>query len=356
MTIRFTCPECGVPMKIKDELAGKSGKCPKCKAAFVVPPADIPEDEPLAEDEAAEEEWDEEEDEDEFLDMPLEVTAAPVEAPPEMPPASRDRKGASETKKATRIKPKKKSAATSDGFDPTDVLFEDEASAASAAPATPALGSTPNLAEDDAPAASSMAAMFKDFTPAGGRRKETPTANSTNVAAELLARKQEEKQKKNNQAASPYETASASDDAEGSELVEQLTDFVKEFGLYVALGIAAIIGVYFGMSYMIGGSSDVPDLTAVYGTVTRTEGSTAMLQITFTPINDTLRLDAETIDQGGGSAYTNNEGEYEAVYNGGHKGLPPGKYEVGVFDNGRKLLTKEVEIKDGQGALNMELK
>ena len=154
MTIRFTCPECGVPMKIKDELAGKSGKCPKCKAAFVVPSADIPEDETLAEDAAAEEEWDEEEDEDEFLDMPLEVTAAPVEPPPEMPTPARDRKGASETKKATRIKPKKKAAAKSDGFDPTDVLFEDEDSAAPAAAGAavaPSLGSASDLDEDDAP-------------------------------------------------------------------------------------------------------------------------------------------------------------------------------------------------------------
>lgn len=37
MTIRYTCPECGVVMKIKDEKAGSNAKCPKCKTAFVVP-------------------------------------------------------------------------------------------------------------------------------------------------------------------------------------------------------------------------------------------------------------------------------------------------------------------------------
>lgn len=37
MTIRFTCDECGSVLKIKDELAGTKGKCPKCKTAFVVP-------------------------------------------------------------------------------------------------------------------------------------------------------------------------------------------------------------------------------------------------------------------------------------------------------------------------------
>lgn len=37
MTIRFTCSECASVLKIKDELAGTKGKCPKCKTPFVVP-------------------------------------------------------------------------------------------------------------------------------------------------------------------------------------------------------------------------------------------------------------------------------------------------------------------------------
>ena len=37
MTIRFTCAECASELKIKDELAGTAGRCPKCKTKFVVP-------------------------------------------------------------------------------------------------------------------------------------------------------------------------------------------------------------------------------------------------------------------------------------------------------------------------------
>ena len=37
MTIRFTCSECASVLKIKDELAGTSGRCPKCKTKFIVP-------------------------------------------------------------------------------------------------------------------------------------------------------------------------------------------------------------------------------------------------------------------------------------------------------------------------------
>lgn len=37
MTIRITCAECASVLKIKDELAGTSAKCPKCKTPFVIP-------------------------------------------------------------------------------------------------------------------------------------------------------------------------------------------------------------------------------------------------------------------------------------------------------------------------------
>src|SRR5262245_21851055 len=37
MAIRFTCPKCGAELNVKDELAGKLGKCPACKNAVTVP-------------------------------------------------------------------------------------------------------------------------------------------------------------------------------------------------------------------------------------------------------------------------------------------------------------------------------
>jgi serine/threonine protein kinase len=35
--ISFACPGCGEKFRVKDELAGKRGKCPKCKAAIMLP-------------------------------------------------------------------------------------------------------------------------------------------------------------------------------------------------------------------------------------------------------------------------------------------------------------------------------
>ena len=37
MSIKVKCEECGVALKIKDELAGKSGNCPQCKAPLHIP-------------------------------------------------------------------------------------------------------------------------------------------------------------------------------------------------------------------------------------------------------------------------------------------------------------------------------
>jgi hypothetical protein len=38
MTIQLTCPDCGAKLKVKDELAGRTGKCPQCKARMEIPP------------------------------------------------------------------------------------------------------------------------------------------------------------------------------------------------------------------------------------------------------------------------------------------------------------------------------
>ena len=37
MTIQYVCEQCDASLKIKDELAGSKGKCPKCKQPFTVP-------------------------------------------------------------------------------------------------------------------------------------------------------------------------------------------------------------------------------------------------------------------------------------------------------------------------------
>jgi transcription initiation factor IIE alpha subunit len=37
MSIEFTCPHCKYPLKADDQVAGKTGKCPKCGKEITVP-------------------------------------------------------------------------------------------------------------------------------------------------------------------------------------------------------------------------------------------------------------------------------------------------------------------------------
>jgi len=39
MAIRLTCPECGKELSVRDELAGRRGKCPGCGGIITVPDA-----------------------------------------------------------------------------------------------------------------------------------------------------------------------------------------------------------------------------------------------------------------------------------------------------------------------------
>lgn len=39
--IRFACPGCAAEYSVKDDKAGKSGKCPKCGTQFVIPGAEV---------------------------------------------------------------------------------------------------------------------------------------------------------------------------------------------------------------------------------------------------------------------------------------------------------------------------
>ena len=48
MPISVTCPQCSTTLKVKDELAGKRGKCPKCQGAVQIPAASAAETKPAA--------------------------------------------------------------------------------------------------------------------------------------------------------------------------------------------------------------------------------------------------------------------------------------------------------------------
>ncbi len=322
-------------MKIKDDLAGTEGKCPKCKTAFVVPGSESPVGDTATE-RVAESAGEVDNEADEYPDMPLELTPIPqVQLAPaaEAPPArSRDRKRASETRKATRIssarvKPRKSSGGDGE-FDPTDVLFEEDADE-SAAPMTAPVAERPTgrvLAQDaeaddldeGANSDGSMAAMFKDFVPAGAHKtRQASAVASTSAAAEALARRAEEK--KQSSADGP-----ADPDDEDSEILANLQDLIREYGTYIAGFLGIVVALYFGMDAMLGNeAADLPPLERVYGTLTRAGEPFGGAQLNFQPAD-------ETVDSAGALAITDEGGEYDVVYVAGHYGLPAGTYTVNV--------------------------
>ena len=125
MTIRFTCAGCGSLLKIKDELAGTDGKCPKCKTEFVVPNPESDDDD---------------DDSPELLVVPGEPARSP--AKPATKPAERPAIGAAVesatklavTKPATKLAAKQDKNAVGDDFDPTDFLMGDDNSDRPSAP------------------------------------------------------------------------------------------------------------------------------------------------------------------------------------------------------------------------------
>ena len=44
MAIEFACPTCGKVLKLRDEAAGKKGRCPYCKEVITVPEASLAQD------------------------------------------------------------------------------------------------------------------------------------------------------------------------------------------------------------------------------------------------------------------------------------------------------------------------
>ncbi|MFK7819128.1 MAG: hypothetical protein AB8G99_10445 [Planctomycetaceae bacterium] len=367
MTIRYKCEECGVSMKIKDDLAGRNGKCPKCKHSFIIPPpeSEVPADDVPDSDAEPGEAEDDFDDDDDLPDMPLEVTPAPTMAPSEPPPpapkpASRGRKEASETKKATRMssrpKPGKKKAKSGE-FDPADFLMGDDdgpsTSSSSSRPAPAAMepprpprGRVGGLDDDNdsgpAPAKSSMSDMFRDFVPAGGVKRESSGVASTSAAADALARRAEEKRGQSNNAVGfdiPDQQAE-----EGTDYVQIAKDIWGQFGLYIGGFLVVLIGVYLLTSSMFSSGSDIPDLYTVRGYVSKDGVPVAGAELFFNPA-DTSR-EAMAGNNNGGHAVTDAEGYYEFQYLKGEWGLPAGRYTVQVLKGGipfAKATTKDVK-------------
>lgn len=273
MTIRVTCDNCGSVLKIKDELAGTDGKCPKCKTRFVVPRHD--------DEEAAAESVSEKRDE-----------ARPVPPSPAAPVASASAaKAPGMPAPHTNHKPAKE-----EEFDPVSFLMDGPKKKPTLDPEPASRNPQPSpgrnsgggggfsLDDDDSapeqeydkPAPTRKWGAKKDGSAAGAAERSLD--GSKNAAKDLLAKSMEESRVRASEM--PEEPPRFSFDFAG---------FFREVGIKGLGTLVGIIlgvgGVYWMMNSMMGAKVKLPPLGYVSGTVTIGGKPAVGIRVYFSPID-----------------------------------------------------------------------
>lgn len=281
MTIRYTCTGCKSVLKIKDEKAGTKGKCPKCKAEFLVPQ---PDEQPSEEAEGVVA--------DEPADEPIDSVDMPIELTPEVP--------------------------ESDTFDPLSVLGAQSGPAASRTNRNEVMERKPSMAE-----------MMKDFD-AAKKNREKKTASETarpsavaasaletaGTAADALSRAY---QQKRDSASAPSKSAK---DIKAQEERALLVEFVTRKALPGLLGICALIYGY--LTWMNQQPWTGPELFDVTGQVSSGGKPAVGIQVLFEPISSGPEDNRSAV-----WATTDPGGNFRLMYDASHFGCPAGEYNIG---------------------------
>lgn len=279
MTIRYTCSECGSVLKIKDELAGTPGKCPKCKTKFTVP-------EPGHGEEAA--------------------AASPADqaATKKAPPAAKAGK-----------------SDQGDDFDVDAFLMEGgpvapkEESKKPSGPAKDSRGRRRIIPtgddEDLHPEASSAAAAAQKAMGGGAASANakdllTQTAESSRVKASSM----------------PGEDTGPKYDF--SIIRAQLIQSAPMIGG----AVMAIVVLYLGMAWMMSNPRKLPDLARVSGAVTLNGKPMKNVYVMLTPVKKTGEYNGSEIRLTTAMGLTDEEGYYEAKYFDDVMGVPIGKVRL----------------------------
>lgn len=307
MTIRVTCDQCGSVLKIKDELAGTDGKCPKCKTRFVVP-------QPTTDD-AVEEPVAEGTPEPPVVSSPTSAKAAPKPShkSPEKPPA-----------KIPEKSPRK--PAEDAEFDPVSFLMDgpkkkptldSEPESASRSPKSNGSPSRQGggFSLDDEDSAPEPEVDKPAPTRKWGAKKDASAAatadrslgGSTNAAKDLLAKSMEDSRARASEM--PEEPPRFDFDYKG---------FIREIGVKgfgTAGGIVvAVFGLYWAMTSMMTSKVTLPPLGYVSGTVTSGGKPAVGVMVSFRPIElevEGARGKEKARDSVG---VTDANGEYDLYY------------------------------------------
>jgi phage FluMu protein Com len=314
MTIRFTCSGCGSLLKIKEELAGTDGKCPKCKTEFVVPNSMADEDSR------------------ELLVMPSEPTESHAKSEkkserrserPAAPAATTPAEPIAEKSAKLAVKPKK-SGAPKD-FDPADFLMGD-----GERPRLPLPGddSVSELDDDDEvrrPAPVENRPKRPVTKPPSSGTIATAAGGGTGISASAHAKEMMMKAMEDSRLhagdAPPEEPKEGFDYA----------GMFRELGLKGGLGLVAVIlvsyGIYVFFDSMMGGKLTLPQLGYVTGVVTLDGNPLPGATVYFAPLEaeipGTKRERART-----SFGITDEKGAYTMIYIGKTQGVAVGKCRV----------------------------
>lgn len=284
MTIKYKCEGCGSVLKIKDELAGKDGSCPKCKATFVIP----------------------------------------------APEGSRR-----EAKSAAQDTSEKAPEADDDDDD----MFGKDFFKLSEVPTRPKFIAPPITDNDDEDAAPKKGLAPKS-TPAN---PPLPSQNSTDAAANIAGQLLAKTGKKNKTAAMEMAELEAEQQAEKVDLTELKYQLTHKVLPIIGGGLIAIFGLYFLISSMFNDKSKIPPLARVSGIVTVDGKPAGNIDVRFFP----QAANPGDVAKGSLSyATTDAQGSYTLNYNVNHQGAVVGKHKVELAYPGRQL-TKDVEVKEG---------
>lgn len=291
MTIRYQCPECDSVLKIKDELAGTDGKCPKCKTKFVVPQPEAAGDSK----------------ESEKKKSPGKKVAA--------------EKSVAKEAKAEAKKPAAASGGDDDDFDPAAFLMEDGPGAKSSAGLSAPKEEAPKGPAVDAKGrrlytSGSSKARAASMSPAAAAANEQLDASAN--ARDLLSKSMEESRVK----------ASTMPQTEKKPMFD-FSGAGKELLRYAPHAVGAVLGIfllYWMMNKMLGESIELPELGPVSGTVTFDGDPVAGVAVQFTPLDDVRANAGDGPDRVRTSTgITDENGYYTLYYLDNVKGAVVGK-------------------------------
>jgi hypothetical protein len=324
MSIRYECEHCGSVLKIKNDLAGKPGKCPKCKTSFTVP-------NPIDETESLHEPGDVRNPPDEDSKLATTLSASDSSGDFDIDAFLMQDDSPGNSGGTTSVKTAKKTAKERQQGLSDDLNEEPKPKKSKSLPDADSQETFQIRRGPDADGRSVAAVLAGDDqgdeTPVPARRPPgtNPNAPASNVASELLSlsAKKGKKTSWNDVDPQKKEEPSFDWDALKYELKTKL--------LPAVVGAVVLYGLfYFVLSPMFGDKPFVPKLAIVTGKATVDGKPLVGATIWFHPENKTQEYKGKKYKVGSSQGVTDSSGQFEMIYDKDNKGVVVGVCRVQV--------------------------